>query len=352
MGAGYLKATDHLYCFKCNIRVSAWFLSVVLCFAFRGRIVYKDRRWLTPRRAVPSCAVAVSQHPARPSECRMGESPAAQRSEQPGTQRLQGASSFRRGSAGREGSSPGSRATPTRAFDFAVLCRSSRVGLKGARRWRLPWSRQRPLSACGLRGYVAERLPAAWGFQGVLVRHRVCRRDVARSSAVEAISPADVSSPAKVSRTADVSATSPAIRTAASLGTVTSAIGLDSRASSARIPCSPHTRHTPPEPSPPALGPRTGSTKSERAAQRRLPGGQTTHQPATRLCPAVSPTPTHTRLSRSQPACQPHAAIHQSYLCFARPSAPRCKGPTTSGSAVVSLSSPTACDSDMWRLSW
>ncbi|KAA9401064.1 hypothetical protein Har1131_20905 [Haloarcula sp. CBA1131] len=33
----------------------------------------------------------------------MGESPAAQRSEQPGTQRLQGASSFRRGSAGREG---------------------------------------------------------------------------------------------------------------------------------------------------------------------------------------------------------------------------------------------------------
>ncbi len=76
----------------------------------------------------------------------MGESPAAQRSEQPGTQRLQGASSFRRGSAGREGSSPGSRATPTRAFDSAVLCRSSRAGLKGARRWRLPWSRQRPLS--------------------------------------------------------------------------------------------------------------------------------------------------------------------------------------------------------------
>ncbi len=302
MGADYLKVTDHLDCFKCNIRESEWFLSGVLYFAFRGKIVYKDRRWLTPRRAVPSCAGAVSQHPARPSECRMGESPAAQRSEQPGTQGTQCPSSFRRGSAGREGSSPGSRATPTRAFDSAVLCRSSRVGLKGARRWRLPWSRQRPLSACGLRGYVAERPPAAWGFQGVLVRHRVRRRDTVWSGAVEA----SATSPATTSLT------SPASRTVGSLDTVTSATGLDSRASSARTSRSLHTRHTPPEPSPPAIGPRTDSSKSERAAQRRLPGGQTTHQPTTCICPAVSPTPTHARLSRSQPARQPHAAIHQS----------------------------------------
>ena len=266
---------------------------------------------MTPRQAAPSCAVAVSQHPARPSECRMGESPAAQRSEQPGTQRLQGASSFRRGSAGREGSSPGSRATPTRAFDSAVLCRSSRVGLKGARRWRLPWSRQRPLSACGLRGYVAERPPAAWGFQGVLVRHRVRRRDVARSSTADG-----PSSPVAVSRAADVRAnspTSPAVRTVACHAIVTSATRLDSRASSARDHCPPHTRRIPPIHSPPAIGPRTGSGKSERAAQRRLPGGQVSHQPTTCICPAVSPTPTHTRLSCSQPACQPHAAIHQAY---------------------------------------
>ncbi len=314
MGAGYLKVTDPLDCFKCNIRVSEWFLSGVLCFAFRGRIVYKGCRWLTPRRAVPSCAVAVSQHPARPSECRMGESPAAQRSEQPGTQRLQGASSFRRGSAGREGSSPGSRVTPTRAFDSAVLSRSSRVGLKGARRWRLPWSRQRPLSACGLRGYVAERPPAAWGFQGVLVRHRVRRRDTVWSGAVEASSPVKVGSAVEASATspATTSLTSPASRTVGSLDTVTSATGLDSSASSARTSRSLHTRHTPPEPSPPAIGPRTDSSKSERAAQRRPPGGQTTHQPTTCICPAVSPTPTHARLSRSQPARQPHAAIHQS----------------------------------------
>ena len=325
MGADYLKITDHLDCFKCNIRVSEWFLSGVLCFAFRGRIVYKDRRWLTPRRAVPSCAVAVSQHPARPSECRMGESPAAQRSEQPGTQGTQCPSSFRRGSAGRAGSSAGSRATPTRAFDSAVLCRSSRVGLKGARRWRLPWSRQRPLSACGLRGYVAERPPAAWGFQGVLVRHRVRRRDVARSSTVEASSPVAVSRAADVSvpSPATSSPSSPAIRSAASPDTVTSVTRLASRPSSSRTSRSLYTRHTPLVPPPPAHSPRTGFGKSESAAQRRLPGGQTTHQPTTCICPAVSPTPTHARLSRSQPACQPHAAIHRAYLCFARPSAPR-----------------------------
>ncbi|MDQ2074994.1 hypothetical protein RBH20_20965 [Haloarcula sp. H-GB4] len=101
---------------------------------------------MTPRQAVPSCAVAVSQHPARPSECRMGESPAAQRSEQPGTQGTECPSSFRRGSAGREGSSSRPRATLTRASTTVVLCRSSRVGLKGARRWRLLESVQRPLS--------------------------------------------------------------------------------------------------------------------------------------------------------------------------------------------------------------
>jgi hypothetical protein len=57
----------------------------------------------------------------------MGESPAAQRSEQPGTQRPKGASSFRRGRA------------VARVLRFVV-------GLKGARRWRLLWSSQRPLS--------------------------------------------------------------------------------------------------------------------------------------------------------------------------------------------------------------
>ncbi|AAV44513.1 unknown (plasmid) [Haloarcula marismortui ATCC 43049] len=271
----------------------------------------------------------------------MGESPAAQRSEQPGTQGTQCPSSFRRGSAGREGSSPGSRATPTRVFDFAVLCRSSWAGLKGARRWRLPWSRQRPLSACGLRGYVAERPPAAWGFQGVLVRHRVRRRDTVRSSAVEA------SSPVAVSRTADVSATSPAhsspsspaIRTVAPLDTVTSATRLDSRPSSSRIPCPPHTRRIPPEPSPPAHSPRTGSGKSESAAQRRLPGGQTTHQPTIRparpsvprrhtlvsraLSRPASPTPLSTKHPSASPGCLPYAAIYQVSVCFARPSAPR-----------------------------
>ena len=159
----------------------------------------------------------------------------------------------------------------------------------------------------------------------MLVRHGVRRRDVARSSAVEASSPADVSSPVAVSVSSPASSpTSPAIRAIASPDTVTSATRLDSRASSARDHCPPHTRRIPPIHSPPAIGPRTGSGKSESAAQRRLPGGQTTHQPTTCICPAVSPTPTHARLSRSQPACQPHAAIHQSYLCFARPSAPRC----------------------------
>jgi len=69
--------------------------------------------------------------------------------------------------------------------------------------------------------------------------------------------------------------------------------------------------------------------------------------PAIRICPAVSPTPTHTRLTRSQPACQPHVASHRASTRFARPSAPRCKGPTASVDEVVSLSSPTARDVDV-----
>jgi len=50
----------------------------------------------------------VLEHRVSARECRMGESPAAQRSEQPGTQRPPGASSFRRGS-GREGVPEGDR---------------------------------------------------------------------------------------------------------------------------------------------------------------------------------------------------------------------------------------------------
>lgn len=151
----------------------------------------------------------------------------------------------------------------------------------------------------------------------MLVRHRVRRRDTVWSSAVEASSPVAVSSAADVSVSSPVtsSLTGTASRTVGSLDTVTSATQLASSPSNTRTSCPPHTRRYPSEPSPPAHSSRTGSAKSERAAQRRLPGGQTTHQPTTCICSAVSPTPIHARLSRSQPACQPHVAIHQVSVC-------------------------------------
>ncbi len=185
----------------------------------------------------------------------------------------------------------------------------------------------------------------------MLVRHRVRRRDVVRGSPASS-----VSSPVEASSAADTSPGSPASSSPtspitssrdASLNTVTSVTRLDSRPSNTRTRCPSHTRHIPAVLSPPTHSSRPGSGKSESAAQRRLPGGQRhTSQPSVNL-PAVSPTPAHTCLTRSQPACQPHVASHRASTRFARPSAPRCKGPTASVSAVASLSSPTARDSDV-----
>lgn len=55
---------------------------------------------LTVHRRGTSRAVAVERASERPTECRMPESPGAQRSEHPGTERPEGACSFRRGREG------------------------------------------------------------------------------------------------------------------------------------------------------------------------------------------------------------------------------------------------------------
>jgi len=88
----------------------------------------------------------------------MGESPAAQRSEQPGTQRPKGASSFRRG----------------RSVARVLRCCWCGGTERGTALALAVVASATPLRA--QRGDVAERPPAPWGFQDVLGRFPSRRR--------------------------------------------------------------------------------------------------------------------------------------------------------------------------------